>query len=205
MFATAVAVGLCLAGISDAQAQGITLGVQGGYNYAQLSDAPTDIGEIGDKGGLVLGAFVDIGFSGMWFVSVEGNYAEMKSEATSGGTTEEFKQNFIQIPVYLGVKLLSGMIQPVFYAGGTASFETTCEITPEGGSAEACDAVGNEINTKSAIWGAVFGGGLNVALGPVIINGDVRYNLGLTKIADNQDTKWNNWMFLVGVGFGLGM
>jgi len=50
------------------------------------------------------------------------------------------------------------------------------------------------------------GGGLDVALGFIRLNGDVRYNLGLSKVVDEEgvDTKWNSWMFLVGAGIGLG-
>ena len=50
----------------------------------------------------------------------------------------------------------------------------------------------------------MFGGGVDVAVGPVILSGDIRYNLGLSAISDDEDTKWNSWMVLVGIGFGLG-
>lgn len=206
MFAAAVVVGFGLAGISDAQAQGITIGVQGGYNYAGLSDVPTSIDSIGDKGGLVVGAFGELHFSKMWFIGVEGNYMENKSEFTDVDGTYNFKQNYIQIPAYLGVRLLSGMVQPILYAGGTAMFETTCKVDAEGFEAVDCSDPDIDVSTKSAIWGAVFGGGVNLAVGPVILTGDVRYNLGLTKISDEagEEAKWNSWMFLVGVGLGLG-
>ena len=204
LLTAALAIGIGLAGTSDAQAQGLTLGVQGGYNYAQLSDVPTSISEVGDKGGLVLGAFVDLSLGEMLFLGLEGNYVEMKSDVTEIAGTSLFKQNYIQIPAVLGVRLLRGMIEPVLYAGGAAAFETKCEIEPEGLSAADCSDPLNGVDTKSAIWSAVFGGGVNVAVGPVIVNGDLRYNLGLTKISDTDDSKWNHWMALVGVGFRLG-
>ncbi|KPK65243.1 MAG: hypothetical protein AMS21_05185 [Gemmatimonas sp. SG8_38_2] len=191
----AVVLGLVLAGVSDAQAQGLHLGIQGGYNYAQLSDVPSDIGEIGDKGSFVVGAYVDIQFHKLLFIGVEGNYVEYKSEADG----DVFKQGQIQIPAYLGVRLANGLLQPNLYAGAAASFEASCDI--ESVSCEDAD-----VSTKSAIWSAVFGGGLDVALGFIRLNGDVRYNLGLSKVVDEEgvDTKWNSWMFLVGAGIGLG-
>jgi len=198
LLGVAVVFGLVLAGTSDAQAQGITLGAQGGYNYAQLADVPTDFGEINDKGSFVVGAFVDIPL-GMVFLGIEGNYLENKFEASDGSGT--FKQNYLQIPAYLGVRLLKGMLQPVLYAGAAANFETTCNVSESGTSVDCTDL---DISTKSSIWNAVFGGGLDVALGAIRLNGDIRYNLGLTKVAEDEDAKWNNWMFLVGVGFGIG-
>jgi hypothetical protein len=199
----AVALCLALAGISEAQAQGITLGAQGGYNYAQLSDIPTDIEEVGDKGSFTFGAFVDIQFHPMLFVGVEGLYSERKTELTEAGETADFKQAHFEIPAYLGARLMRGMFQPVVYAGASAAFESTCEVTQDGESADCSDL---EIETKSALWSAVFGGGLDVALGSIVLNGDIRYNLGLSKVVDEEgeDTKWNSWMFLVGVGFKLG-
>ena len=200
LLGVAVVLGLGLAGISDAQAQGITIGAQGGYNYAQLADVPTEFGDVSDKGSFVVGAFLDVQFSSLLFIGVEGNYLENKFEAEDAST---LKQNYVQIPAYLGVRLLSGMLQPVLYAGAAANFETTCDVSLAGTSVSCSDV---DISTNSAIWNAVFGGGLDVALGAIRLNGDIRYNLGLTKVSDEegQDAKWNNWMFLVGVGFGLG-
>lgn len=203
LLGTVVALCLGLLGISDAQAQGITLGAQGGYNYAQLSDVPTGFDQIGDKGSFVAGAFLDFQFNELLFIGVEANYLENKSDVARADTTAAFKLGYFQIPAYLGVRLLSGMLQPVLYAGASASFESSCKASLLNATFDCGDL---DISTKSAVWSAVFGGGLDVALGPVRLNGDVRYNLGLTKIVDEEDddTKWNTWMFLVGVGFGLG-
>ena len=205
LFGMAVALCLGLAGINEAQAQGITLGAQGGYNYAQLSDVPTDFESVGDKGSFVLGAFANIQFHPMLFVGVEGLYVERKTELTALGETADFKQSHFEIPAYLGARLLSGMFQPVVYAGASAAFESKCEVTGEGTTVD-CSDPDVDISTKSALWSAVFGGGLDVALGSIILTGDIRYNLGLSKIADEEgeDIKWNSWMFLVGVGFKLG-
>lgn len=205
LFGVAVAFCLGLAGISEVQAQGITLGAQGGYNYAQLSDIPTDVSEVSDKGSFVVGAFVDIQFHPMLFIGVEGLYAENKTEITEATDAATFKQAYFEIPAYLGARLLSGMFQPVLYAGAMGSFEASCDVSFEGASLDCGDPL-VDISTKSAIWSAVFGGGLDVSLGSIVLNGDIRYNLGLSKVLDEEgeDTKWNSWMVLVGVGFKLG-
>ncbi|MGD8699385.1 MAG: porin family protein [Gemmatimonadales bacterium] len=205
LFGMAVALCLGLAGISDVHAQGVTLGAQAGYNYAQLSDVPTDIESVGDKGTFVFGAFANIQFHPMLFVGVEGLYSERKTELTEGGEVNEFKQAHFEVPAYLGVRLMSGMFQPVLYAGASAAFESKCEVSAEGTTVDCSDPL-VDISTKSALWSGVFGGGLDVALGSIVLTGDIRYNLGLSKIVDEEgeDTKWNSWMFLVGVGFKLG-
>lgn len=202
LLGAALAFCLSLAGISEARAQGITLGLQGGYNFSSLSSVPEDVSEVKDKGGLVFGAFMDIQFHEMLYLGVEANYTENKSDVTDTDGTSGFKQNYIQIPAVLGVRLLKGLIQPVLYAGAAINFETSCDIDPEGSPSQACSDV--QLDTKSSIWNAVFGGGVNLAVGPIIVNGDIRYNLGLTKVSPDDDTKWNNWMFLIGAGLRLG-
>ncbi|UCC83420.1 MAG: PorT family protein [Gemmatimonadota bacterium] len=202
MFAAAVVLCLGFAGISDAQAQGFTLGAQGGYNYAQLSDVPTDLDDVGDKGSFVVGAFLDIQFHETLFLGVEGNYVEYKNELTAGTETGDIKQAYIQVPAVLGARLLTGMIQPVVYGGVTANFETTCEIDPGTGTTEDCSV--DTVDTKNVTWNAVFGGGVNISLAMIVLNADLRYNLGLSKAAEDEDTKWNSWMALVGIGFKLG-
>lgn len=201
MFAVAVALCLGFAGISDAQAQGLTLGAQAGYNYAQLSDVPTDIDDVGDKGSFVVGAFLDIQFHETLFLGLEANYVEYKNELTIATETGDIKQGYIQAPVYLGARLMTGILQPVVYGGATANFETTCDLTQ---GAESIDCATQGIDTKSVTWNAMFGGGLNIALPMIVLSADLRYNLGLSKVAEDDDTKWNSWMALVGVGIRLG-
>ncbi|NIN71527.1 MAG: outer membrane beta-barrel protein [Gemmatimonadetes bacterium] len=202
MFATAVVLCLGFAGISDAQAQGLTLGAQGGYNYAQLSDVPTGLDEVGDKGSFVVGAFLDVQFHETLFLGLEANYVEYKNEWTLLTETGVIKQAYIQAPIYLGARLMTGMLQPVVYGGATANFETTCKIDPDNLSAEDCSTEG--IDTESVTWNAVFGGGINIALPMIVLSADLRYNLGLSKAAEGEDSKWNSWMGLVGIGIRLG-
>ena len=204
MFAVAATLGLGFATIGDVQAQGLTLGAQGGYNYAQLSQLPVDIDEVGDKGGLAIGAFLDIQFHRTLFLSVEGNYVEYKNDLTVGLDSGVITHRYFQVPAFLGARLLTGLVQPVLYAGASASFETKCQIDPETGATQDCSDPGVDITTKNVTWNAVFGGGVNIALAMVVLNADLRYNLGLTEAAEDDPTKWNSWMALVGIGFRLG-
>jgi hypothetical protein len=202
--AVAVILGLGLARTGDAQAQGLTLGAHAGYNYAQLSEVPTDLSTVGDKGSFVLGAFLHIQFHRTVFLGVEGNYVEYKNDLTEGAETRVINHNYIQLPAYLGARLMTGIIQPVVYAGAAASFETKCNIDVEGLEAVDCSDPLVGLDTKNLTWNGVVGGGLNIALPMIVLSADLRYNLGLSKAAEGEDTKWNSWMALVGVGIRLG-
>jgi hypothetical protein len=112
-------------------------------------------------------------------------------------------QDFVEIPAMLGTRLAGGLVQPKLYLGATAAFESKCSVE----SVTMIPGVGDcaSLDTESAIWSATFGGGLDLALGFIMLTTDVRYNLGLTAIGGGTDSKWNTWMLLAGLGFRLGV
>jgi hypothetical protein len=205
-FFVALVLGLGLASADRALAQNITLGAKGGYTLSK----PTDLEEASSKGGFALGAYLNFGLSENLFLGIEGLYAERKSAAPSESATDaedQIKQAFLEVPAYIGGRLSAGMLQPKLYAGAMAAFETTCTLSVEGtGISESGDCSAEGLDTKSVNWSAIFGGGLDVALTAIILSADVRYNLGLTNLADEPEAqeKWNHWEFLLGVGFRLG-
>ena len=175
-------------------AQNVTLGAKAGYSLGDLAD----VQDITQQGAFAGGGFVSIGFGNM-FLAVEGLYAQRKVESSG---VASFTQDVVEIPATIGKRLAGGLVQPKLYLGAAAAFESKCSVDaitmPLG--------VGNcaTLDTKSAVWSAVFGGGLDISLGLIVITTDIRYNLGLTTINDSTDAKWNTWMLLAGLGFRLG-
>ncbi len=175
-------------------AQNITLGVKAGYSLADLSD----VQDITQQGAFAGGGFVSIGLGNM-FLAVEALYAQRKVESSGVAT---FTQDFVEIPATLGKRLAGGLVQPKIYLGAAAAFESKCSVDAIAMPLGVGDCAA--LDTKSAVWSAVFGGGLDLSLGLIVITTDVRYNLGLTTINDSTDAKWNTWMLLAGLGFRLG-
>ncbi len=193
----ALAVGLGLAAAKPAGAQSLTIGVKAGYNTSQV----TDITDAAYKGGLTGGGFLSLGIGSFTAVTVEGLYVEKKTDV--GG--DQFQQNFIEIPVLVSGRFGAGILQPRVYAGIGPSFETTCEVEVSGTTVSTSDCSTEGIDTKTTYWSAAFGAGLDFALPLLVITTDARYNLGLSEISDSTGSaKWNNWMFLVGVGLRIG-
>ena len=176
-------------------AQNITLGAKAGYSLANL----TDVEDVTQKGAFAGGGFVSLGLGNI-FLAAEALYAQRKVE--SGGVVA-LTQDFVEIPAMLGTRLAGGIFQPKLYVGATAAFESKCSVDNVTAALGVSDCA--SLDTKSAIWSATFGGGLDLNLGVIVLTTDVRYNLGLTKISGTSDAKWNTWMLLGGVAFRLGV
>ena len=150
------------------------------------------------KTGFQGGAFLDIGFGSTFHLQPELLY----SDRSSGNDISTFSQAFVEIPVLFKAAFGTGLLQPALYVGPSLSFETSCKVDVSTVGSEDCS--NQLVDTNSSNWALVFGGNLDVAVGPVILIGDIRYNLGLSDISPNDSGKWNFWSFMVGVGFGLG-
>ena len=181
-------------GSLGASAQNITLGAKAGYSLADLSD----VQDLTQQGAFAGGGFLSVGL-GKMFLAVEGLYAQRKVESSG---VVAFTQDVVEIPATLGTRLAGGFVQPKLYLGAAAAFESKCSVDAIAAPFGVGDCT--TLDTKSAVWSAVFGGGLDISLGLIVITTDVRYNLGLTTINDSTDAKWNTWMVLAGLGFRLG-
>ena len=187
--------GLAL-GSASLEAQSLSLGLKGGVALSNVTDLDSTSSGTGFAGGAYLG----IGLTSIT-IQPEVLYVQRKFSAPGTGTEEdEFTSNYIDIPLVIGFRLGTPMVAPMIYVAPTASFETTCSI--EGTASGDCSDL--NISTTSTLWSIGVGGSLDLAVGPILLTGDVRYDIGLTKIEEGSDSKWNNWLFMVGAGFRIG-
>ena len=191
----AAVVGLAL-GATSLEAQSLSLGLKGGVALSNVTDLDSTSSGTGFAGGAYLG----IGLTSIT-IQPEVLYVQRKFSLPGIGTQEqEFTSNYIDIPLVIGFRLGTPMVAPMIYVAPTASFETTCSIE-EAASVDCSDL---SIDTKSTLWSIGLGGSIDLAVGPILLTGDVRYDIGLTKIQEGEDSKWNTWLFMVGAGFRIG-
>lgn len=187
-----VSLGL-MAGSGPAQAQGLALGAEAGATFADFDVSEGDA-DLGSRTGFRVAGVLRYGFGGMWGVQTGVGYAQKGAEDESlPDFTSTFELAYIEIPAFLTLDIPTGPspLNPRLFAGPQISFESSCEISGEGEGVSAtvdCDAdeLGETgIDTKSADFSLVFGGGLDFGLGgPLALTLDGRYDLGLTDIND---------------------
>ncbi len=114
------------------------------------------------------------------------------------------RMDYIEMPILFRVFFIDeGAIRPHASFGpswGVLVLSRSKILKPERG-----DAISTYDNMHKVDVGLNFGGGVNFRVGNNIwINPEVRYNLGLINVAENNATKNGTFSFAVGVGFPIG-
>lgn len=103
-------------------------------------------------------------------------------------------------------------MRPIVFAGPSVSFESKCEVSGEELGTQVtfdCDDPDIEIQRKTTDWAIVFGVGVDYPVGNFLIDGEWRYNLGLTNLNDDSETssletiKSRSWALMVTVGYPI--
>ena len=211
---------LCLSALfpGGARGQGFTIGIKGGLNVASLSvDDPADP-DFGfdSRTGLVGGAYIQCGGVGWFTLQGELLYSRNGAKVTGADPAYTIDLDYLRVPVLFMARLSSGEspVLPIAYLGPQVSFQTRCQVTEEDGGAPASldcasEEVAEPLITNLVDFGLVFGGGLEVPVGRLMMQLDARYNLGLSNInggPDATDTSVSNrgWSFTVGLGYPFG-
>lgn len=199
---TAAAVAFGFAGVPEAAAQQNMFGVKGGLVAAELDG---DIEGLSSRTGLGVGGFLQVMIGPSFSVQPEALFL-MKGASEDDGGDGEVKLNYLQVPVLVQYHLSVPGVSPRVFAGPSLAFEVGCDVE-EDGVAGSCEAEG--FDTKSADFGLVFGAGVDIPAGGVVVTLDGRYDLGVTDITDVEgeesfEVKNRAWQLFAGVGFPVG-
>lgn len=171
-----------------AQAQG-GLGIKGGLTYSSVSQSGVApgvslSGYTGWTAGLSFGTASDSSALGL---QVEGLYARRGVNGTSN--TSDIRE-FIDVPLFLQLKLPVPAVQPYIYAGPQASYELGCS---------SCTAKQNWSYAADIGVGLRLGGSTGISI-------EGRYMYGLTDfkwgtVSSSSSYKMRQFLLLAGIGF----
>jgi len=200
MLAALFAVGF--AGAQEAAAQQNMVGLKGGFVAAELTGDLED--DFSSRTGFGFGAFLQVMVGPNWSIQPEALY--LAKGASEDGGDGELKVNYLQIPMLVQYHLPTPGISPRLFAGPSIAFEIGCDVEDGGVSAD-CDEL--DLNTKSADFGLVFGAGVDIPAGGVVVTLDGRYDMGVTNVSDEAEEvdveiKNRAWELFAGVGFPFG-
>lgn len=190
-------------GVQQAAAQQNMVGVKGGFVAAELSGDFDDT--FSSRTGIGFGAFLQVMVAPGFSIQPEALFLAKGAEEDTGD--DEVSLDYLQVPVLVQYHLPTPGVSPRIFAGPSLAFELGCDIEDDGVS-ESCEADG--VDTKSADFGLVFGAGVDIPAGGVVVTLDGRYDVGVTDINDDADgltnfeTKNRSWEFFAGVGFPFG-
>lgn len=178
-----------IAGISGfAAAADLSYGVKGGINMANLTG--DGISDTSSAMRFALGGFLTYSVSDNFVLQPELLYTQKGCEFDSFGITSKLKFDYIEIPILAKYLISPGKSTcPFIFGGPVIATLMSAKFDDE----DAKD------NIKSTDFGLVIGAGVELESG---ISIDIRYNMGLTKIAkDGGDIK--NTVISLMVGYKL--
>jgi len=197
-----IAAVVCLVALPKPAAAGVQFGIKAGGNMAKPTGSDVDDieGTLKTKVGFVGGIFIAFNLSNSFSIQTEVLYtmkgATMEYTDIDETVEEKLYGDYIEIPLLLKLKFLSGGIQPFIFAGPYVGFKLN----------EKLEVMGEEIPLEEAIlknndYGAIFGGGLQLGSKFHI---DVRYSMGLQKIIDDVESiDFKNGVWSATVGFAF--
>jgi len=184
-------------------AAGVQFGLKAGGNMAKPTgaDAEDPEGTLKTKVGFVGGIFLEFNLSKNLSIQTEVLYtmkgATYEYEEIDETVEESLYGDYLEIPLLLKIKFLSGGFQPFIFAGPYVGFKLS----------EKLEIAGEELPLEEALlknndYGAIFGAGLHLGRS---FHLDVRYSMGLQKILDSGveaiDFKNGVWSATLGIGF----
>jgi hypothetical protein len=100
------------------------VGIKAGASFGNISNKGLLPGSLKNRTGFAAGIYV--GSSGMLGIGLEGLYAQRGAESDDPLATAETRLDYLDVPVYLKVKIPTPGIKPFVYAGPQVSYEIKC-------------------------------------------------------------------------------
>lgn len=201
-----VATMLLALGVSEASAQRpIRVGIIGGANMASFWGDDAEGAD--SRMGFDIGGLIQIPMGDMITIQPEVHYSQRgaTSEQDVLGQTFEVETalDYIHVPILFraGVPLAEGFDFD-FEVGPSLAFLMSCSTSVDDGEDTDCP----DDTVKGFDYGIIAGGGFSWAAGAGDVLLDIRYDLGLTAIGDQEnapDTKNSNLQFLIGYAFPM--
>lgn len=186
---------------SSTQAQ-INFGVRAGVNLANQTFEQDGLTiEPDGKLGLTFGVLADVGLTDNLSIQPEVDFIQkgMQLELEFFGETTKSKQtwNYIEIPVLVKYKFGTDAVKAAVMAGPSLGFALSAKDDTDGVET---DLDFDEDGVKRGDLGFNFGG--MVGFGNFFV--DLRYQLGLSNLADDDEVTVNNKGLILGVGYMFG-
>jgi opacity protein-like surface antigen len=159
--------------------QGVRFGVKAGADFTNF----TGDGEWDGKTGFYVGGLVDLTVAENFHVQPELLYSMEGAEVDVEGATADYGVSYIRIPVMAKYYIMEGL-----------SLQAGPEIAFKIGTAE--DYADEAI--KSMDFGLGIGGAYELASGLMF---DVRYNLGLSNVSEDDTVDVKNTGIMLGLGY----
>ena len=192
--------GLVLILFGSAIGAGMSLGVLGGVNLANVSADSLQDNE--SRLGVAVGIFFDMPIAPSISLQPQLLYVTQGTKLEALGLDAGMKMGYLDLPVLAKYNIpLMGPLTPSLFVGPYIGFNLSADAYLEDETEDIKDDV------ASTDYGLMLGGGLDMSVGDGELIFDARYILGMANIngdsSDDEVIKNSGIMFLLGYGFSL--
>lgn len=161
------------------------VGIKAGASFGDISNKGLLPGNLKHRTGLAGGLY--FGSGGLIGFGLEALYAQRGAESDDAAATADTKLDYIDVPVYLKIRIPSPAIKPFVYAGPQVSYEARCRT----GAGVSC---GNYAASGRSRWdyAGVIGGGIRFG-GSTGIGIEGRYVYGLKDLKPSTVTSGSSY------------
>lgn len=198
-------VALAVPSVTQAQESG-RFGVMVGANFATLRGL--DDVDLDKRTGAMGGLFLVNPLGGALALQAEALVVTAGAQS-SANNDDAVRLTYAQLPLLLRFSSApNSLIAPHVYAGPYLGLKIACTIDFGDQDGDCDDAPG--VSTKSVDVGGIVGGGLDVALGGLVLTGGVRYGFGVSKVAEfefgsvRESAKNGSFAIYTGLSFRFG-
>jgi len=193
LIAIAVVAGFLVPAIAGAEISLTGKGVKLGLNLANISgsDASDDAKM---NLGVALGGYGTFTVNEAFAIQPEVLYSQKGSKEGD----VYFNLSYLDIPVLAKwTPAVQGEVKPFLFAGPSIGLLLSAEAEMDG------DTMDMKDNTSGLDLGLVIGAGADMVINGHKINGDIRYDMGLSTLDDAGDAKIYNSVISLMVGYGF--
>lgn len=174
------------------------LGLHAGFNVADVSTGPT--GATGSTLGAIIGATYDYSFAPDLYLVPGMQLSQRGYNFKIGLTDFSLKMTYLEFPIMFQARFhgAEANLVPFFAAGPVMSLKLATSCSQNDGSCTAYD----QTAVKTLAMGIEIGGGVIMPLENASLAFQLRYHLGLTRVAsDTMDPRHRGVLFQVGYLF----
>jgi hypothetical protein len=171
------------------------VGIKAGASFGNISNKGLLPGNLKNRNGFAAGIY--LGSGGLLGVGLEALYAQRGAESDDAAATADTKLDYIDLPLYLKVKLPTPGLKPFLYAGPQVSYEIKCRT----GAGADCGAYSTS-GRKRWDYAGIIGAGVQIA-GKFGIEGRYVYglrDLKLSTVTSSSSYKNRSFLLLGSIG-----
>ncbi|MEZ4414642.1 MAG: porin family protein [Gemmatimonadota bacterium] len=169
-----------------AQSHEITLGVTGGFSFADVKTDDPELGDTFRRNAVAGGVFMSFRANDRIVVVPNLLYQQQGFRVDNADADATFKVDYVTLPLLLQVDLTqANRLRPRIFAGPSIGFQALCGVSGIVDGVDDdydCDDPEIDVNTATTVYALVVGAGVDWQVGRWILGVEGRYDYGLTDL-----------------------